>query len=250
VLHGLLGSSRNWLTAARALAASGRIIVPDLRNHGASAHDPVHSIEAMAEDVVELIGDAVVPAPSLPFTALLGHSMGGKVAMRLACRRSDLVERLVIVDIAPREYPAGSIEIDALRRLDVRGISSRREADALLALSIPDVSTRQFLLTNLVLDGELGPRWAVNLEALAAGLPDMRAQPLRDSDRYLGPTLFVVGGTSGFVRREDHDRIRAHFPAAEIRVLDGVGHNPHVEALGRFVGIVAPFLARSNESDR
>ncbi|HLU49168.1 MAG TPA: alpha/beta fold hydrolase [Planctomycetota bacterium] len=238
VLHGLLGSSRNWQSAARDLAQARRVIVPDLRNHGESPWSDRMDFDALVDDVRELLDDL-----SIGRAAILGHSMGGKAAMRFACRHPDRVSALITVDIAPRAYEAGSKELDAMARLDLAQIESRRDAEERLAERIPDRATRQFLLTSLTRDQAAGGwRWKPNVHALHASLADLRRSPLDPDDRFMGPTLVVAGGASVFVAPEDHATIRAHFPAAEIAVLEGVGHNVHVEAREAFVSLVQDFL--------
>ncbi|NCF11702.1 MAG: alpha/beta fold hydrolase, partial [Gammaproteobacteria bacterium] len=147
ILHGLFGSAANWGRIARELAADHRVIVADLRNHGASPHAPDTGYPAMAADVAALLERL---SPDAPVT-LLGHSMGGKTAMRFALEHPGRVARLLVVDIAPRAYRGNQDDVvAALRRLDLDALPSRAAADARLAQWIPDPSLRAFLLTNLV----------------------------------------------------------------------------------------------------
>jgi esterase len=236
ILHGLLGSSRNWWGAGKLLASGWHVLALDLRNHGASPRAPGHTIEAMASDVLETI-DAL----RVSKTALLGHSMGGKVAMRLAVEKPDRVERLSVVDTAPTETPAGARELEVLSRLDLDAVTSRKDADAILAREIDDAATRQFLLTNLVIGEDGRASWRVNLPALLAGLPSMRSSNLAPGERYGGPTLFVLGGRSSYTGPEDRAAIVAHFPRARIEVIPESGHNPHTETREKFVETVLAF---------
>ena len=236
ILHGLLGSSRNWWGAGKLLAGGWHVLALDMRNHGASPREPEHTIETMASDVVETL-DAL----GISRTTLLGHSMGGKVAMRLAVEKPDRVERLVIVDTAPTETPAGSRELEALSRLDLDAVKSRKDADLALAREIADSATRQFLLTNLVIGEDGCASWRVNLRALLDGLPSMRSANLRPGERYGGPALFILGGRSSYTGPAQRAAILEHFPAARIEVIPESGHNPHTEARDRFVETVRAF---------
>ncbi|HXN35504.1 MAG TPA: alpha/beta fold hydrolase [Opitutaceae bacterium] len=232
ILHGMLGSSRNWMTAGRELAARRRVFALDLRNHGRSPGAGAMSYEAMAGDVA-----AWLDARGIAAAELIGHSMGGKVAMLLACRHPERVGRLVVVDIAPRDYhwPERGAELRAMQGLDLATLGSLAQAEARIRAQVPDEATRKFLLTNLERLPEGGWRWQVNLEALVAALPALERNPLLPGDRFLGPALFIAGGNSRYVAPADNDAILRAFPGARIDVIAGCGHNPHVEAREAFV---------------
>jgi pimeloyl-ACP methyl ester carboxylesterase len=234
ILHGLLGSSRNWLTAGKDLAASRRVFALDLRNHGLSPHAGEMSYAAMASDVL-----AWLDARGIAAAELIGHSMGGKVAMLLACRHPERVGRLVAVDIAPRDYawPDRGAELRAMGGLDLGGLGSRAQAEALLEAGVPDTAMRRFVLTNLERTPG-GWRWLANIPALEAALPALERNPLGPADRFAGPALFIAGGKSRYVEAADHAAIMGAFPAARIVVLEGSGHNPHIEAREAFVAAV------------
>ncbi|HEX3730883.1 MAG TPA: alpha/beta fold hydrolase [Opitutaceae bacterium] len=240
ILHGILGSSRNWQTAGRDLAERHHVLALDLRNHGASPHAAEAGYEAMAGDVL-----AWLEARRLPRIALLGHSMGGKVAMLLACRRPGLVERLVVVDIAPKSYAGAGRhrEFAAMNALDLSQLRSRADAERRLEAAEPDWAMRKFLTTNLDRDESGRWRWTVNLPALTAALGELEGNPLGTGDRYLGPALFILGGRSRHVAPGEHGLITAHFPSARIETIAESGHNPHMEAREAFGRAVAPFLA-------
>lgn len=236
ILHGFLGSSRNWQTAGRELAADFHVLALDLRNHGQSPHDPDGSFGAMAADVIEWLD-----ASGIARIHLLGHSLGGKVAMRIACSRPKRIESIIVADIAPREYPGGSAEVEAMARLDLSTLASRQEADTRLAAAVPDRATRQFLLTNLLRRDGGSFEWQANLPALLAALADLKKSPLAPRDRFEGRALFLRGDRSGFVRPEDESLIRGHFPRAEIAAIDGAGHNIHIDALPAFAAQIRRF---------
>lgn len=232
ILHGMLGSSRNWQTAGKDLTAHYHVHALDARNHGGSPQAEPMDYPEMAADVL-----AWLDAQGLARVTLLGHSMGGKTAMLLACRQPERVERLIVVDIAPRTYRWASHrqEFTAMNNLELDTLGSRAEAESRFESLVPDWAMRKFLATNLERTPAGGWRWLVNLPVLTAALPVLEANPLDPSDRFDGPAQFVVGGRSSYVRPEDHAAILEHFPAARIDVLPDCGHNPHMEAREAFV---------------
>jgi pimeloyl-ACP methyl ester carboxylesterase len=241
LLHGFLGSSRNWQTAGAELAAGFHVLAVDLRNHGRSPHAPGMTYDAMVGDLLEWLD-----AQNLPSIALLGHSLGGKVAMRLACRHSERVERLIAVDIAPKEYPgrAQRSQVDAMNELRIDHLASRADAENQLESHVQDWAMRKFLLTNLERTETGGWRWMVNLPVLRDALPALVKNPLNSEDRFDGKADFILGGRSRFVEVADHEAIRRHFPAARICILPEAGHNPHLEARAAFVRAVLESPAR------
>lgn len=237
MLHGLLGSSRSLLSTGRKLSAWFKVHVLDLRNHGRSPHDALGSFAAMSADVLRWLDDN-----ALERVVLLGHSLGGKVAMRLACDAPSRVERLFVLDIAPRAYVPDSTILDALLEVDLSGVTRRAEVEEQLEDSIRDRATRLFLLTNLVRQGE-GFRWMVNLEALKKNFDSVSRSPLTAHDHYAGGVRFIVGGASSYFADEDAVTVRRHFPQAEIVTLEGVGHNVHTEGGDAFLEAIKPVQA-------
>lgn len=235
ILHGMLGSSRNWQTAGAALAEEFQVFALDLRNHGRSPQADEMSYELMADDVL-----AWLDAQGLAAVTLLGHSLGGKVAMRIACRASIRVARLIVVDIAPRDYPEKleRAEFAAMNALDLAAVKTRADAEREMEPWVSDWAMRKFLTTNLEQDAAGAWRWAINLSALTAAVPELIMTPLVPDDRFAGPAHFIVGARSDFVRPEDIPVIHRHFPAAELVTLD-TGHNPHMEARAELVQAVA-----------
>jgi pimeloyl-ACP methyl ester carboxylesterase len=235
ILHGMLGSSRNWQTAGRDLAASRKVFALDLRNHGLSPHADTMTYPEMVEDVVDWLDGR-----GLASVDLVGHSMGGKVAMLLACRHPSRVGGLVVVDIAPKDYRwrAHRDEFAAMNELHLGDLKSRAEAELRMEGRVPDWAMRKFLATNLERAPEGGWKWQVNLPALTAALPSLERNPLEPKDRFPGRTTFVLGGKSNYVGPNDHGAILGHFPAAAIHTLPASGHNPHIEDRAALVGAV------------
>jgi pimeloyl-ACP methyl ester carboxylesterase len=235
VLHGLLGSSRNWQSAGAALALRGpRVIALDLRNHGDSPWADECRVTDMVEDVVAWINQAAI-AP----VHLLGHSLGGKVAMRLAVDHPALVSRLTVVDIAPRVYaPRFMTEFAAMRSVDLSALKSRRDAENALEAHISNWALRQFILTNLSQGPTGNWLWKVNLDALERGLPGIQENPLMPGQSYQGPTRLIRGGMSNYVLDEDIPHFLQYFPHGDVVTLSDSGHNPHFDARSGFLDAV------------
>jgi pimeloyl-ACP methyl ester carboxylesterase len=232
LLHGLLGSSRNWTTVGRALQDKYDVHALDLRNHGQSPH-------AEAMRWAELCGDleAYLEKEGLNEIVLMGHSLGGKIAMRFACEHPDVVTKLIIVDIAAKAYPPyHDREFRAMKSIAVGELESRKEAEAALEPLVADWAMRQFLLTNLVRDESTGAfRWQANVEALHASLPHIRQNSLLETDRYRGPTLLVRGVKSNFIDDGDADEMRHWLPHLQEMIVPKAGHNVHVENRAGFL---------------
>jgi pimeloyl-ACP methyl ester carboxylesterase len=238
ILHGLFGAGRNWTGIARRLADRHRVVVFDLRNHGAAGWAATMSYPEMAEDV-----RAAMIERGYPRYALLGHSMGGKVAMVAALQDAEAVERLLVVDVAPVAYAIPyRAYVTEMRGLDLSGIARRSEADAALAATIADPAERGFLLQNLTFATD-GPRWQLNLDALDAAMPQIARFPTLPADsRYDGPALFVAGGRSRYLRPEHEAAVRRLFPDARIVRIEDAGHLLHVERAEAFLALAYGFL--------
>ncbi|MGG5810303.1 alpha/beta fold hydrolase [Falsiroseomonas sp. CW058] len=237
LLHGLLGAGQNFGAVQKALAAAGRrVLALDLRNHGASPHAPTMSYSEMAADVAETL-DA---AGALP-TAVVGHSMGGKVAMALALARPAAVERLVVADIAPVTYPTPLFTqyLAAMRAIPLRPGLARRDADAALAGAVPNPALRGFLLQNLVFAAD-PPRWRVALDVIASEMGSIGGWP-DPPGRYDGRVLVLAGDRSDYIRPDHHPRFRALFPAAAFETM-AAGHWLHAENPQAFLAALTRFL--------
>ena len=237
ILHGLLGSSRNWQGIAKQLGRSFAVWTADLRNHGLSPWADEMDYPAMAADLAALLRERAGPP-----AAVLGHSMGGKAAMALALTEPSLVERLIVADIAPVTYRHSFLGyIRAMQAADL-GTGDRRAIEAALAEAAPEPAIRGFLMQNLERNGA-SYRWRPNLAVLAEHMADILAFPDELlTRRYEGPCLFLRGERSDYVLPDHEPRIRALFPRAEIVALPGTGHWLHAEAPGEFVDVVAGFF--------
>ena len=227
-LHGLFGRGRNWTTIAGELAAAGHAsVLFDLPDHGSSAWSDRFNYADMAAAVAAEIDLRLGSAASL---VVVGHSMGGKVAMLTALNHPELVVGLAVVDIAP----ARSEQVDgfaplvaAMRGLDLATLTSRAEADARLAVEVPDASVRQFLLQNLRRRG--GWHWQPNLALLGDSLAEVGDWP-QVSGQYRGPVLWLVGERSAYTTAEHSEAMAGYFPAARRVVVPGAGHWVHADA--------------------
>lgn len=220
ILHGLFGSGSNWNRLAAKLAAERTVYMVDLRDHGRSPHTDTINYDLMAEDIKDLILTF-----GLKSTTVLGHSMGGKVAMTLALNNPDCVSELIVVDIAPVNYLNRHQDvIDAMLKLDLSKLENRDDADALLA--IENTNMRQFILTNLV-RGENSYEWRVNLKLIAESINVICAFPdIKTS--YTANTLFIRGGDSDYISKAYEAEIKQLFPNSQIETINNAGHWPHI----------------------
>jgi esterase len=240
ILHGLLGSADNWRLMSRRLGAHYKVLAVDLRNHGRSPHSDIFDYDVMAADLREFMEQQ-----ALHRIILLGHSIGGKVAMQFAIDYSEQVDSLVIVDIGPKPYePSQRYILEALRSLDLTRCKSFADVDAALAAEVSGESLRQFLLKNLARDENGRLRWKVHLEAIYRNY-DKLARGLAPGRTFDKPTLFIRGGRSNYIEDDDALLIRQIFPGAEIATLPEAGHWVHVDAPEEFFQTVLNFLNRA-----
>lgn len=237
IMHGLLGASRNWTTIGKALQNQFDIHVLDLRNHGDSPH-------AESMRWAELVADLkfYLESEALNEIVLMGHSLGGKIAMKFACSHPEQVRKLIILDIAAKAYPPHyDAEFRAMKRILPGAVENRREAEELLKPLIKDREMRQFLMMNLV-RGEFGLEWKINLEALHASLPVLRQSPLSGKDRFQKPCLLITGGKADFVKGGDIGDMRTWFPNLKHHALPEAGHNVHIDDRKGFLDVILEWV--------
>ncbi len=240
IAHGLFGSAKNFNTLGRKLAVGRRVIMVDMPNHGDSPWmDSVSypaMAEALADAVVRLCGGRAV---------VLGHSMGGKTAMALALSRPELLEGVIIADIAPVAYGHTHEHlIDGMAQIDLSGVTRRSDLDGPMAEVTDDAGLRAFLLTNLVIEGGVA-RWRLNLAALGQGIGELVGWPGLPGT-YDGPAFFLYGATSTYMGTANMDACRALFPAATFEAIPDAGHWLHAEQPAAFLSAVERWLtARS-----
>jgi len=235
IAHGLYGSGRNWGVIAKRLADSRHVIAVDHRNHGASPWFETHSYQDMAADLAEVIEDIGPPCD------VLGHSMGGKAAMVLALTRPDLVNSLIVADIAPVAYEHSQIQyIEAMKSVDLTRVERRSDAAEQLHEAVGDPALVPFFLQAIDVSGK---RWLLNLDTLAREMPKILSFP-EMQEVYKGRTLFLSGAESDYVGHAHRDRIKALFPAAQFASIPGAGHWLHAEKPREFEAAVRVWLER------
>lgn len=238
ILHGLYGNQGNWMSLARQLATDYAVYALDARNHGQSPWADTMALDEMAADVAE-----TMTALGLDGAHVLGHSMGGKIAMRLALLQPDRVHSLVVVDIAPVDYRRSNDGvIQHLLALDLQTLRSRDEAEVILARSIPERSVRDFLLANL--QRGTGPelfRWRINLPVIARDFTAVTGwEP--SSLSYPGPVLFIKGAESDYILMQYERHTLRYFPAAQVETVAGAGHWVHAEKPETVLRLVRNFV--------
>lgn len=238
VLHGFLGMSDNWKTLGAKFAEQGfRVHLLDQRNHGRSFHSNDFSYEIMVNDLM-----AYMDANKIEKTAILGHSMGGKTAMFATCMQPNRFTRLLVADIAPKSYEPHHHEIiNALLALDKENLTSRSQADELLAQHIKNWGIRQFLLKNLYRENKEELRFRFNLPVLSDQMETI-GKSLPETYHFSKPTLFLRGGNSDYILEADHHTINHHFSQAKIKSIPNTGHWLHAEAPDVFFKLSLEFL--------
>jgi pimeloyl-ACP methyl ester carboxylesterase len=240
VLHGLLGMSDNWIMPAKELAKNFTVILPDLRNHGNSPHSDGFDLQLMADDIVELINEL-----GLSSVYLMGHSMGGRVAISVALKHPELIEKLIVVDIAPRKY-SGNKSIanmmEVMSRVDFQTLTTLSSIEEFLSKYIPDLRVRNHAMKNLKRRDSGGFEWKANLPAISRDIETLMT-PVLDDVPYEKPTLFLKGGRSDFIAPDDGKIIFRYFPQAILHTLANADHWVHVDEPELFLEEVNNFLA-------
>ena len=239
ILHGLFGISDNWVSYARRIAMEGfEVFVVDQRNHGQSPQSDNFNYLALTDDLFDFIDEHEIEDP-----ILIGHSLGGKVAMRFALENPHLVKKLVVVDITlkaygPREHHRKIIA--AMKAVDFNTVESRSDIENQLVASIPKLHIRQFIMKNLHRKEKNDFEWRIYLVGLEDNL-DQMFDAIDTTTKFEKPTLFIKGGASDYILLEDFDQIRYNFPNAEIITIEGASHWVHVEAMEKFYQLTMGF---------
>lgn len=255
ILHGLYGSSDNWVSFARSLSGYFKIYVPDQRNHGQSPNHSDHSYQDLSDDLSEFIHEHAIVKP-----VLIGHSMGGKTAMFFASKFPELIRALVVIDISPRHYNEDDEEnprflkhrdiLRILAELPVEKFKTRADADKALLKYIRIERIRHFLLKNLTRDEKGHFIWKLNLPALRSNLDNImdgleKEKSLPDDC----PVLFVKGELSDYISEKDMYLIKTLFPQADIKIIDGAGHWVHAEKPDELFNTIYEFLRNNRLCD-
>jgi pimeloyl-ACP methyl ester carboxylesterase len=238
ILHGLFGSSDNWQTHAKKLAEYYRVILVDQRNHGHSDWSDDFSYELMSEDLLELFQDL-----DLKKAILIGHSMGGKTAIRFAQTHENLLEKLIVVDIGVKQYPMHHQEIlKGLHAINLDIVNTRSEAETILSKTIESVGVRQFLLKNLYWKDKNVLAWRMNIPVLEKEMAAILSE-LSIKEVYL-PTLFIRGALSNYILDEDIEDLENQFPDLIVKTINNAGHWVHAEAPQEFIETILEFCLR------
>jgi pimeloyl-ACP methyl ester carboxylesterase len=251
IVHGLYGSSDNWLTIGKALADDFKVYMIDQRNHGQSPHSSIHNYDAMRDDLIQFMDRL-----GLPKASLAGHSMGGKTVMHLALSNPDRVHSLIVLDMSPftcepgrhsTQYSLHTGIVGGMLKVDFNRVDTREDVDAQLAGSIPSSRIRQFLMKNVVRNKDGSYRWRLNIEAISDELDSIFAgldlSGFGTGQAIMGyPVLFVRGEQSDYISDDCIIEIRQVFPDAEFATIPGAGHWLHVEQPDLLVKTIRYFL--------
>jgi pimeloyl-ACP methyl ester carboxylesterase len=249
ILHGLYGSSDNWVSVARELMTHFSVYVLDLRNHGASPHLPEHNYEVMTDDLLEFMNDT-----GMYSAIFLGHSMGGKLAMYFTATYPERIKKLIVVDISPRSYEFKKGDTQTSEHLEILGalasvnlqlITSRDEANQMLSTKIHSDRIRQFLLKNLKRNKDSSFQWKININALQKNLSSILVGLEQEKDNlklFENAVLFIKGADSNYIKQNDERLINELFTMVKIETIENSGHWVHAEQPELFISIVKQFI--------
>lgn len=237
VLHGVFGMSDNWNTFGKTFSEFFEVHLIDLRNHGRSFHTDAFNYDLMADDVYQY-----VLHHNLQYINMLGHSMGGKVAQFFALKYPQFLDKLIVVDIAPRAYAVHHMEIiNSLKSINFSVVKSRKEAEEILSETIKEVGVRQFLIKNLYWQNPHQLAFRFNLSSIEKNINNIYKEVFFAKNVEI-PTLFIKGATSNYITNEDIDHIKSHFLNVQIEIIKNAGHWVHAENPSDFNEAVLNFL--------
>jgi esterase len=240
IQHGVFGSSDNWLTVAKNFAADHKVYLLDARNHGQSPRSDEFNYKVMSDDLMEFIRDHQIENP-----LIIGHSMGGKIAMRFMADHPAFNAAYIVADISPRYYKRHHDQIlEGLNSLDIHSLKSRQEADDKLSAYIPEVFVRQFLLKNLYRNQEGTFDWRINLPVITRDIDNV-GEALGDDLKITHPVLFIRGALSDYIKESDKELIQKIFSNVQIATIEGSGHWIQAEKPEEFISDVRAFMAKT-----
>jgi esterase len=244
ILHGVFGISDNWVTIGRRLSEKFEVFIPDQRNHGQSPHSDSLSYDALAEDLIEFMEDHQIRKP-----IVIGHSMGGKVAMKLALEYPKRIDKLIVIDISPRLYPARQEHMEiikAMMAVNFDEVNKRADVEWIISDKIKSEKIRLFILKNLYRIGRNRFAWRLNIEGIYNNI-DAVVEQVESPYTFDEPCLFIRGGNSGYVPDEDFGLIHKYFPKAIIETIHGASHWVHAEKPDALCSLLSKFLEKECE---
>lgn len=242
ILHGIFGISDNWVSIGRRIAEQYEVFILDQRNHGQSPHSDTFNYFALADDLYEFIEDHQIINP-----ILIGHSMGGKVAMNFALDNPARVEKLIVVDISLREYSARQEHMDiihAMMSVNFDEINSREDVETIVSRSVKSERIRLFIMKNLYRIGQKRFAWRMNVPAIYENVENVFIG-VESSYTYDKPALFIKGGASDYILESDFDAIRQRFPAAQFQTIEGASHWVHADKPDALCEVLSGFLEKA-----
>lgn len=239
IIHGLYGISDNWVNHARILAENHKVYIPDMRNHGQSGHSNFFNYDVMAEDIAQFIDEHEIENP-----VIMGHSMGGKIAMKFAIENPDVVHKLIVIDMSMRQYNLRAFHskiINAMLDIDFNIVKSRKEVDDYLANTIDDSRIRLFVMKNLYWTERKTLSWRLNLKAIIDNI-DAIFEGINSNQKFSKPSLFIRGENSDYVKDEDFLLIQKIFTTSELKTIPNAGHWVQADEPEAFMMEIKNFL--------
>lgn len=244
ILHGIFGISDNWVTIGRRIAEKFEVFILDQRNHGQSPHSSTFNYYALADDLYEFIEDHQLVNP-----IIIGHSMGGKVAINFSLDNPSKVDKLIVVDISMRHYPARQEHMEIIRSMlsvDFDAVSSRNEIEEIISASVKSPRIKMFIMKNLYRIGKNRLSWRLNVKDIYENIDNV-FEGVTSPYTFEKPTLFIKGGKSDYITDEDIDPILKNFPLAQFKTIEGTSHWVHADKPDELCAIFSEFLNKECE---